>query len=155
MAGALDPWAGFYLALAFAAALGASALFVALALAGDKLSISSRVQQVFGAYGLAFILALIGLVPFQRNLSNGALTWTAVLFAAIVVLPLVGALVGSWRLLRTLAATHATTLEAARQEGRDKALERQIRALVREQRALNRRQQEQSHSSDRPPIKPR
>ncbi|HUS14385.1 MAG TPA: hypothetical protein VM536_05120, partial [Chloroflexia bacterium] len=50
---------------------------------------------------------------------------------------------GAWRVLLSLAQAQHDHTEATLEAARDRPLERQIRALVREQRAQNKRSREQ------------
>src|SRR5690349_21296990 len=131
-----------FLALAVGAALGASALFIGLILAGAAWLVPDQRQlrQVAAGSGAGYGVVLLGALLLL--LPDTPLVGMRAVFAWVLIgMFLTAAGAAAW-LVRALAAGYVAAQETARQEGRDKALERQIRALVREQRALNRRQQE-------------
>ncbi|MDQ2806529.1 MAG: hypothetical protein M3Z04_06375 [Chloroflexota bacterium] len=156
----LADWHACYLALALAAMGGLATLFGVAAIYGEALFLTQyrplRVlaRSTGSLWGVVFGVATLLLAPTPLAATMlgvwGPGAPALVLLAALVV----GALV-LWRLLTFLAVIRHDQRQATAAAGRDKTLERQMRALVREQRALHRRQQELTRPGEKPPGPPR
>ena len=105
---------------------------------------------VAGLPALLFGAALLGLAVGLAGGDSGLLP---VLGGVLLLALPVGAAL-AWRLLGALARARQALRDEQREAGRDRGLERQVRALAREQRALNRRQQEQARAAGTPPLPP-
>jgi len=97
---------------------------------------------------------VLDLILIRQGVAIGAGDTTAlVLLPVVLVVILVAALILSWRLLIDVARVKPHLAAQDRNADRDRGTERQIRNLVRELRAQNRRLHETEHSA--PPPLPR
>ncbi|HMA34009.1 MAG TPA: hypothetical protein VKY74_05950 [Chloroflexia bacterium] len=97
------------------------------------------------------VLLDLGLIRVGFALSNAdadVLRTLAYLLAGMLLF----AAIASWRLLVDVGRSAAHAHQQDRDEGRDRGLERQLRALVREQRAQNRRAQDPPRPAAPPPA---
>jgi len=153
-------WHDCYLVLTLALIAGLVVLF-AVALVYGELLFGPGGRRLRGQVRVSAILWGVGFVIGTLLLSRAEMPSALVIFVGpdVAMALLLGLLVGGalllWRTIAALAQAHTAQAQVTGEAGRDKALERQIRALVREQRALNRRQQAQAQSGEKPPSKPR
>jgi hypothetical protein len=106
----------------------------------------ARAPGARGAPWLAPLLFGAALLGLAGGLAGGDAGLLPLVAAALALGLLAGAALAG-RLLADLPAARQAWRDEQRDAGRDRGLERQIRALMREQRALNRRQQEQAHAA--------
>ncbi len=147
------------MALTLALLVGLAVLFGVATVYGTALigpsnaRVRRRIRGIAVAWGIGFVLGTLLLSRAELPTTVLIFVGPDVFVVALLVL-LVGGVLLLWRALGVLALARMTQAQVIAEAGRDKALERQIRALVREQRALNRRQQEITRAGEKPAAKP-